>query len=276
MPRPAHSVHDMEIDEISLVDVPANQHAKVLITKRHQEDGMPEDDDGVEVFDESGEPVDVDALSNGAIVFDAEGNPFQYVEDDGNDADNDAFTGELAGVSKAFASPPTYSSLGQSLRSELSKAVSEADREVVLAKALNQVDELAKANNKVWEIAKSEQDLRLEREYIAKAATYTLPVAAEELGPVMKRMAEAMSYEDCAVIAKVFDATSEILFSELGITGDSTEAGQDPYYEAVAHAEQIVAKAAKSGDTELAKAASIEDFYAANPAAYDEYLNSRG
>ena len=72
------TLRDMEIDEISLVDRPANAHAKVVIAKRAtQEETVPED-----VFNEDGEVIDVSELSEGDVVFDEEGNPFLIVEDD--------------------------------------------------------------------------------------------------------------------------------------------------------------------------------------------------
>ena len=65
MPR-VKELRDMEIDEISLVDRPANQHAKVVIAKRAtEEDIVPE-----EIYNEDGELLDAELLEEGDVVFD--------------------------------------------------------------------------------------------------------------------------------------------------------------------------------------------------------------
>ena len=83
-------------------------------------------------------------------------------------------------------------------------------------------------------VAKSERDLRLTREYIAKSAEYNLPVDPKELGPVLYRMAESMSYDDCAVIAKCLESAGNILFEELGYQGGGDNS--DIYSQVEAHA----------------------------------------
>ena len=69
------------------------------------------------------------------------------------------------------------------------------------------------------ETAQAERDLRLTREYISKAAEYNLPIAPDELGPVLYRMAESMSFDDCKVIAKALETAGEIIFEETGLPG---------------------------------------------------------
>lgn len=86
MPKRTTELSNVEVDEISLVDVPANQYASVLIAKRDdtQEDIVPD-----EVYDESGAPIeDIQALDEGSIVFDADGAAYQ-VEVESADADED-------------------------------------------------------------------------------------------------------------------------------------------------------------------------------------------
>ena len=77
MPRPIKELTDMEIDEISLVDRPANAHAKVVITKRDEEAEVPED-----VFNENGEVIDASSLTEGDVVFDDGGQAFVVVSDE--------------------------------------------------------------------------------------------------------------------------------------------------------------------------------------------------
>ena len=81
MPKPVKELRDMEIDEISLVDRPAAQHAEVVITKRAtEEDIVPED-----IYDEEGDLVDAELLETGDVVFDEDGDAFLVVDDEMED-----------------------------------------------------------------------------------------------------------------------------------------------------------------------------------------------
>jgi len=83
---------DIEIDEVSVVDRPANQHGLIAFAKNDSfdelETGVPE-----ELFDETGEEIPVEVLEHGDIVFDAEGNEFVYVEDEDEEDDDDVEKG---------------------------------------------------------------------------------------------------------------------------------------------------------------------------------------
>lgn len=73
---------DLEIDEVSLVDRPANQHGLVAFAKRHGEDNMTiYDADGVEVYENE--------LEHGDVVYDDDGNELVFVEE------SDGTTSEL-------------------------------------------------------------------------------------------------------------------------------------------------------------------------------------
>lgn len=260
-PRVAKHVSDMEIDEISLVDRPANQHALVTIAKRRapEEDAVPD----YIFYDAQGQEVDPDTLNFGDHVFDAEGQEYVLEEDTEDEPEL-----EPAGVSKAFETP-SVDSLGASILDELSKAVTESDKNEVIAKALAQNAELAKRLEQAEQIAKSERTLRLEREYISKAAEYNVPIPADELGPVLMRMAETMSYEDCSVIHKALTAAGEMLFEEAGYDGMATNA-VDPMAQIENYVNQNVSK---SADT-VSKAQALTGFFEENPEAYDAYIQS--
>ena len=124
---------------------------------------------------------------------------------------------------------------------ELSKAFSDSDRDKVIAKALGRVEEIEGKYEEVAKAAQAERDLRLTREYIAKSAEYNLPVDPDELGPVLYRMAETMSYDDCAVIAKCLETAGEIIFEEVGYQGGGDNA--DIYSQVEAHAYDTFGKA---------------------------------
>lgn len=78
-------LYDLEIDEISLVDRPANQHGVVAIAKNYsQEEHMT-------VFAADGTPVAEETLAHGDVVYGQDGTEYVFVEDD----DDDDTTAEL-------------------------------------------------------------------------------------------------------------------------------------------------------------------------------------
>lgn len=78
-------LRDMDIDEISLVDRAANQHASILFSKAlNQEDEMP-DNDELYLYDEDGQPVDTESLEFGDVVYDQNGAEMVIVPEDGPD-----------------------------------------------------------------------------------------------------------------------------------------------------------------------------------------------
>lgn len=254
----AREVRDMEIDEISLVDRPANQHAKVSIAKRAQEVQAVSD-----YFDQDGQPVDAEALNLGDVVFDAEGQAFVLELEDEPELELELAG---AGVSK---------SLADTVRSDLSKALTQDERNEAISKAM---EEIAKADARVAAaenrasaaetIAKSERDLRLTREYISKAAEYNVPVDPTELGPVLMRMVESMTDADCAVIHKSLAAAGAMLFTEAGYQGGGDNA--DPMAQVNAVIDEAVSKAANPD-----RAQAISDYFEQNPQAYEEYLRAQ-
>lgn len=261
MPKPVKNLTNMEIDEISLVDKGANQHAMITIAKRApEEDVMPE----MDLFNENGEAVDQESLEHGDVVFDGEGNAYEYT--DGRDEDVEEEVGKSAFFDQTKTTP--QGDFAKSIMDELSKAYSDGDRDEVIAKALGRMSEIEKRYEEVAKAAQAERELRITREYISKAAEYNVPVDAEELGPVLFRMAETMSYDDCSVIAKCLSAAGEMLFNEVGYQGGGDNADV---------MDQVTAFAQER--TEVGKsfgAADVNAVFDDNPMAYDEYLASRG
>jgi hypothetical protein len=259
MTRRVTRLTDMEIDEISLVDRPAAPGAKVVIAKRAtQEVNVPE------IFDEQGNPVDPDTLELGQQVFNANGQRFEVVEDTDDDGEDyvDAadLEQELELVGKNFA---------DELRTELSKALTDVERDEVVSKAFGRVAELELELQDTREIAKSEQTIRLEREYVEVAKGYNIPANPTELGPVLMRMAETMSDSDCRVIHKALTTAGSTIFDEVGLIGGGDNA--DPMAQVDA---AIEASIAKSGAT-ISKAEAQAEYLLAHPEVYDEYLRQR-
>ena len=262
MPRPTRNLSDKEIDEISTVDKTANQYSRFVIAKR-----APEEDEMPQIYNQEGQPLDENDLDFGDVVFDDEGNAYEYVEDSEEEYEEEPELQEV-GKSAFFANPQPQGSFSKAVMEELSKAFSDKDRDAVLSKAFEQFDYLEQRQAQYEEIAKAERDLRLTREYISKAAEYNLPVAPDELGPVLCRMAETMDYDDCAVIAKCLETAGAILYEEVGFQGGGDNA--DVYSQVEAAAYDTFGKA-----EDFSEPAAINKMFDMNPDAYDEYLLSQ-
>jgi hypothetical protein len=161
--------------------------------------------------------------------------------------------------------------MDNSFLEELSKAIRDEDGREQFSKALQTrfeayETEIAKAQ----QLASDERDLRLEREFIAKAAEFEVPVAPEELGPVLKRCAESLSEQDFAVIVKCLDAATELsdeIYGEVGKRGLGSNL--DIFQAVEAEAEELAKSAGVDGATAVAQV------FEANPHAYDQYLANR-
>ena len=260
MSRTAKKISNLVIDEISLVDKGANQHAVVTIAKNA--DGENKENE-MEIFDEQGNPLDVAELSEGDVVYDAEGNAYAMEYED---EEQEAEEPELATVGKSsvFGVREDRSDFASSVREELSKALTDADREEVITKALGRVDEMAQEMEIAKSVAEQERQMRIQREYTEIAKSYNLPFEDEELGGVLMRCAERLPVEDCEVIHKAFEAAGAAIFEEYGAIGGG---GQTDIYDEVEAA--IEQQVSKSGVT---REEAISDFFLHNPDAYDEYL----
>lgn len=260
--KKVRELRDLVIDEISLVDKGANQHATVTIAKRH---GEEEEMD--QYYDDDGNVVDIDSLSHGDVVYDESGDAYQFEADDAVEREPEA-----AGVAKAFQRPeePQGGSLAESLRVELSKALTDNDRDEIIAKAFSKIDEIQKSADEARYAAEAERQMRLEREYIEVAKNYEVGVSPEELGPVLMRMAEAMSDEDCTVIAKALDSATAVAdhyFDEIGHRGGGDNS--DVFSQVEALLDEQVSK------SDAPREETIASFFDANPRAYDDYLAER-
>jgi len=155
---------------------------------------------------------------------------------------------------------------------ELAKSLDDdsADRETV-SKAMEIVTKAEQRAKQAEEIAKAERDLRLEREFVAKAAEFNLPVKSTDLGPVLKRAAENLDTEDFKTIVKCLRAASAAedfggnLYGEVGKRGGGDNA--DILSSVDAAAQELVTKS----DSLTPEAATLQVLMD-NPAAYDEYL----
>jgi hypothetical protein len=325
MNRNIKKLFDIEIDEVSVVDRPANQHGLIAFAKNdtglNEEESMA--DEAVEVYDADGVAVDTDVLENGDVVFDDEGNEYVFVEDSEDDEDfeddiedeeddvekmmspfaRNAFKAKFAtqnamgkvkqskagewakknpgkalagagagigagGYMAGSVGKQDEMSLGDSILEELSKAVTEYDREAIIAKAMDEV-EIAKAQAvEALEYAAAIEDARVTDAFISKAAEYNLPVSAEVFGPILKSIAETLTEEELDLLDELFSSIGDSLYNEIGYVGESSNNSVLDTVNGLAS--EFVGKS--DATYEQAFTAMFE----ANPSAYDAYLAENG
>lgn len=287
-PRVVNAVSDMSLDEVSLVDRPANPHASIVIAKSLGADMTAPIESETGYYWPDGTPVAADdEIGPEDQVLDAEGNIYELDAEAIQELEDEANQGELAEVGKSSAFGRTAprgqvqkslaEELSEQLKSMVSKSAGGVDEgtRAVLSKAVEALQASEARTAAAEQIAKSERDIRLTREYISKADSYgDIPgVTAQELGPILKRCEELLPSADCVVLNKVFEATGGILFKELGRTGGGSN-DLDPF--AIVEAQLESGQIAKSADGKpISKAAATTEYFTQNPEAYDEYVASR-
>ena len=265
--RRANRLTDMAIDEVSLVDKDANGHARMLIAKADSEEQMTQ-------------PNDL-TFSEDDLVFDEQGNAYLPLSVQGGEQEpdtDDEDEGEYS-VEDDAEDENAAQGAAQQVLAGLSKALGDSDRDQVVAKALGEVTKAQRRAERAEGVAKAERDLRLTREYIAKAAEYVgLPVPAETLGPVLKRCTESLSKADCEVLARCLDAAANSAesggydpYAEIGKSGGGDN--NDILTQVNAHAEEMFGKA--DPGTGFTREHAVSKVFEDNPGAYDEYLAQR-
>lgn len=375
--RPVKKLSDLEIDEVSLVDRPANQHGLVAIAKRGaKEEAMPE------IYDAEGYPVEEDELQEGDVVYDEQGAEYVFTEDVGDDGTSgqfddgdvdegyaDQYEGELVGkrgplnlgdkvvrrtrnvanlgrrrgrqagerataayqgartnVSEARRgfntgwggqTPLTHSdfggnaartrgaavgshlrqnrvgygagagvtslgaaggggayvhhrrsqtakSLGSQVYEELSKALDDGDRDEVIAKAMDLVEEAGYRASQAERVAKQLADERDLEEFVELAKGYDVPADPEDLGLVLKNCADFLPDDQLALLDRVLASVSDDRFVEKGYAGDM---GPSEIMDQV----QVLALDAVS-KADISPAEAVVGLFETNPEAYDQYL----
>jgi hypothetical protein len=266
-----NKLSDLEVDEISLVYKGANQHSRVAIAKSL--DGQQEET--VEIFDQDGNPVDPNALELGDVVFDAQGEAYQFSDDDEDDeAEEYEDQPELTGVGKsAFTAQKqgvakSATGFADDFRVQLSKALTDSARDEVFAKAVDYVSYLEKIAMGAEEVAKAERDTRRRSEYLEIAKSYSLPVHDNDLADAMMAIEDNVAPEYVEVIAKCLAAASDVMFDELGSKGGGTSSYLIDQIES--YANNQVTK------SDTSKAELIAKSFADDPSLYDRYLDESG
>jgi hypothetical protein len=330
MGRKVNKLFDLEFDEVSSVDRPANQHGLIAFSKAANAADMIEESRVTDLYTDTGLPVDEDDLEHGDTVFDEAGNEFVFVADDEDDDDEIGKALSMSGLRTAanqfktgmkgeITSGPSAEgaaklnpmaqrvgfgarkngkkiaagtaagvgvggggaymmrdrdgdgvgkSLGDSVLEQLSKAVSESDREFIIAKALDEV-EIAKSQAQAAqdELAML-QDERVTEAFIAKAAEYNLPVHPGVFGPILKAAASVLTDEELDILDHVLTAAGDAIYDEVGLAGG---ASNSIYDRVNGLASEMVTKSA--GDFSLEQASTA--MFAANPDAYDAYISEQ-
>lgn len=265
--RRVNKLSQMKIDEVSLVDRDANGYADMLIAKR---------DDSEEQM-----PNDELTFSEEDLVYDDDGNaylPLSMSEDEGDDNDSgedDSGDDEVSRVTGEEDDDAEADATAQEVLAGLSKALGDSDRDAVLAQAYGEIRKAQNRAQRAEQVAKAERDLRLNEEYIAKAAEYSVPVPPEVLGPVLKRCTEALSQTDCQVLAQCLESAGEQSFdpyAEFGKSGGGDNA--DILTRVNAEAENLFSKGVDAG-TGFTHEQAVAKVWDMNPDAYDEYLRDR-
>lgn len=100
---------DIEIDEVSVVDRPANQHGLIAFSKAlgagstPEEGTMPPDADVI--YDVDGDEVDPGLLEHGDVVYDVEGNEYVFVEEDAEEPVQKDGAFKMFGAAAPFLAP---------------------------------------------------------------------------------------------------------------------------------------------------------------------------
>ena len=162
----------------------------------------------------------------------------------------------------------TKKSLGDSVIEELSKAVTDSDRDEVIAKAMDEVEIYKEQASEALAWAEHEHEVRVTEAFISKAADYNLPVAAEILGPILKSIAEVLDEEDLDILDALLSSVSDALYEEIGYVGESSNGSVMDQVDSMA-LEYV-------GKSDFSHAQMTTAMFEANPAAYDAYISEMG
>lgn len=264
--RRVNKLSRMKIDEVSLVDADANGYAEMLIAKRDDaEEQMPQDEL---------------TFSEEDLVYDDAGNaylPLSMGEPDNDPGEDDS--GEDEEYDDAIPYEDDDEAEAQDTANQvlagLSKALGDSDRDEYVAAAYGEIAKAQRRADRAEQVAKAERDLRLTREYIAKAAEFSTPVPPEVLGPVLKRCTENLPYADCQILQQCLEAASEAMYDpygEIGKAGGGDNA--DILTQVNARAEELFQKGVEAG-TGFTREQAVAKVFEIDPKSYDDYLRDR-
>lgn len=179
-----------------------------------------------------------------------------------------ATAGGTAALSGAVAGRASKS-MGAQVLEELSKALTEGQRDEIVAKAIDGMrGEVAKAQanaEQAWAVAADLAEQAERGRFIELAKSYDgVPVETDELAEILHTAATTLSKRQLDTLDRVLQAAgSAVATDELGYGG--TSSGSDVMDAVQAMALEAVGKA------DLTQEQAVVALFEANPAAYDEY-----
>lgn len=161
-----------------------------------------------------------------------------------------------------------HKSLGEEVLQELSKALTEDDRDQVIAKALDAVSDIAKRNEDLEETVAAMLEAQELQGFGQVAKSYgPLPVDDDELGGLLHRASQFLPEEDLDILDRVLSSAGDISKSYFDEVGSPAYGEGSTLEEVYAVAGNAVLK----GDMGLSEEAAITAVFDNNPAAYDAY-----
>ena len=315
MARMVKRLTGLEIDEVSLVNRPANQHGLVAIAKSQQEDSMS-------VYDAAGDEVFEEELEHGDRVYDETGAEFVFVEEEADEDEGEedvekasliprgpirpgwmgakdkasligqgakaqgakgadgavdwaqkhktpliASAAGAGGLGAGYTGGRMHKSLGSQVLEDLSKALSDDDRDQVFAKAADRFDEIAQRNELLEQMVVGLYEDRDAEGYSQLAKSYELPVDPDEIGAIMVRASQSLSEADMGTLDRVVSSVGEIskaAFTEIGYGGNVES-------DALAQIFAVAGDAVSKSDNGMSHEQAVTALFSANPDAYDQY-----
>lgn len=274
---------DMQIDEVSLVRRPANQHAAIVFSKSDEGDEMPG-----QVYTEDGQIVDIDDLPVGTVIVDEDGDQSVIVPADIADEDVAAFMESLEQSDDGYEQKnwqpealeqeePQYA-YGKSaddyadlVSKAYTEAVTDEDRATLIASVAKQA-QIAKADAKRTRdyISKMQAEATVDQ-CISKAQEYGFAgPRTEEFGVVLAKMISVLDDGELQLMDDIFKAFSEL--AEEVALGTEHQGYSDVLDVAQAHAGEIIKSFEGNVTAEQAMSATFD----ANPDLYSLYLAEKG
>jgi hypothetical protein len=174
-----------------------------------------------------------------------------------------------AGAAGGYGGHKVGKSFGGQVLEELSKALNDDERDTVISKAMDVVEDIAKRNDELEQVVAGLLDDREHEGFLEVAKGYEVPVEADELASVLHKAAAYMDDDELAVLDRVLTGASEITksyFEEVGY-GGQVQSDILAQVEAIAD-NAVVSKGAELG---LTREQAIASLFENNPAAYDAY-----
>ena len=282
---------DMEFDEISLVNRPANQLSKVVLFKSDAEAASMTDETVVEEETTIDEDMTEDSIDKGGMYGHSKGKqkrrrkkgaPEILIDDEEGDVkvtkdDIEKDSVDLPSEVYEYISAleAANSELTEQLQKNDEEAQQEAEQEDILKSADPEIVAIVKAAEERAEaaevIAKAERDFRLEREFVSKAASLdNLSIEADAFGKVLKNAAEALSQEDFdALMGALEGANSSVeagaVFAEVGKASSFENDGPTS-------ALNKAAASLRESDSTLTPEAAVAKAVSEDPTLYEQYL----